>query len=663
MKKKRIWGLLIGMLISSHGMAQLGDYDVMIDTLLIKDPVSGFLWWKPNTFIPGQCFQQYRIISGDTANNAILDKSWVDATISMKHYRFQQTYKGIPVEAAYAIEHFSASDKLIITNAKFAIELDMTVTPYYSESAAKQELMDYFPTQWVMAWDDTDWENEMQSEMGSGATWEPTGELMLAVDNYKDLGFYIAGSRYRLAYKFDVMVVSPSRVYSSYFVDAQTGEVFKEQPLDYHDGDANIIHAPGGPFHSIDTRERGWPNNDWVLETDNDEKKIHTKYYSDNPWTIRGEIDKDDEPWNAVHQHATSAHWYARQSWLYFKNIKSLDGMDGDNGRIRIHIDEPRPGHDSYYNKTPYANNMTFSIFSGRSTGEYHDVVSHEFTHGVIKHSSDLANEWEPGALGESFCDIFGSLAERISWGGDLDTDPNWQMGHSEIWIRNLNDPKSAGEHRVYDGGCIVYSGQPDTYQGEYWNESDCDFGNIHAKSGVQNFWFYLLTAGGAGENDNTDYYDLSGIGAAKASKITYHNMTDYMTPGAQYSDAREGAIACAKLFYGECSDAHVQTAYAWYAVGVGEPLDCEWVVSLDEEADLGNLSIYPNPIEHSFIVDWNTYEQFDIVVYDMNGKQLLTLSDITNHNQIVLPEIARGIYILEVKHGDDILRKRIVKK
>lgn len=662
MKKKRLWGLLFGMLISTQGMAQLGDYAAMVDTLLIKDPVSGFLWWKPNTFIPGQCFQQYRTISGDMDNNAVLDKSWIDASIGMKHYRFQQTYKGVPVEAAYAIEHFSTSDRLIITNAKFAVELDMSVTPQYSEATAKQELLNSFPSSWTVAWNDTTWENEMKTEMGPTATWEPSGELMLAVDSYKDLGFYINASRYRLAYKFDVMVVSPERVYSSYFVDANTGEVFKEQSLDYHDGDAVVEYAVGGALRSIDTRERGWPNNDWVLENDNDEKKIHTKYFSGAAWTLRSEIDKDDEPWLTTHQHATNAHWFARQSWLYFKNIHSLDGMDGSDGRIRIHADEPTSQHDSYYHKTPFANNMTFSDYSGRSTGEHHDVVSHEYTHGVIKHSSDLANEWEPGALGESFCDIFGILAERLTYLGTVEgPGGNWHMGHWDIWMRDLSDPKSAGEHR--DVSCNVFPGQPDTYLGEFWNESTCDFGNIHAKSGVQNLWFYLLSRGGAGVNDNSDSYDMAGIGETKASRITYHNMTDYMMPGSQFSDAREGAIACAIMFYGDCSYEHVQTAYAWYAVGVGEPADCDWTVNLDEEAELGDLSIYPNPIEHSFMIDWDTHEQFDIVVYDMNGKQLLTLSGVTNSNQIVIPEIAKGVYILEVKHEDDILRKRIVKK
>jgi hypothetical protein len=33
------------------------------------------------------------------------------------------------------------------------------------------------------------------------------------------------------------------------------------------------------------------------------------------------------------------------------------------------------------------------------------------------------------------------------------------------------------------------------------------------------------------------------------------------------------------------------------------------------------------------------------------------------NNNEIALPEIAKGVYILEVRNGEEVLRKRIVKK
>lgn len=45
---------------------------------------------------------------------------------------------------------------------------------------------------------------------------------------------------------------------------------------------------------------------------------------------------------------------------------------------------------------------------------------------------------------------------------------------------------------------------QPDTYNGTYWasTSSSEDHGGVHTNSGVQNYWFYLLSQGGTGTND-----------------------------------------------------------------------------------------------------------------------------------------------------------------
>ena len=49
---------------------------------------------------------------------------------------------------------------------------------------------------------------------------------------------------------------------------------------------------------------------------------------------------------------------------------------------------------------------------------------------------------------------------------------------------------------------------QPNTYKGDYWGETDNpskknDWGHVHINSGVMNYWFYLLSEGGTGTNDN----------------------------------------------------------------------------------------------------------------------------------------------------------------
>ena len=118
----------------------------------------------------------------------------------------------------------------------------------------------------------------------------------------------------------------------------------------------------------------------------------------------------------------------------------------------------------------------------------------------------------------------------------------------------------------------------PDTYGGLNWtNTKNCipsgsnDQCGVHNNSGVQNYWYYLLSDGGAGKNDIGSTFDVTGIGYLKASKIAYRNLTNYLSPSSDFNDARKGAIQSAIDLYGFGSPEYIATTDAWYAVGVGK--------------------------------------------------------------------------------------------
>jgi hypothetical protein len=411
---------------------------------------------------------------------------------------------------------------------------------------------------------------------------------------------------------------------------------------------------------------RTWPNDDWVLETDNDGGiKIHVKKYNlDVPFTWRAEIDKSSEPWTGFETHATSAFWYTRQSWLYFKNIHYMDGMDDNKQRIRIHVEHPNvEGTKTFYNHGMTVDNLTFCFFGTNHLGDYHDIVSHEFTHGVIQHSSNLNGSDEPGALNESFADIFGLMAERMTVNGEVETNLNWEFGTAGTFQpRYLNNPNVGGRHLNPD--CLSETiGQPDTYLGLFWTTFDCPgtYGDKHSKSGVQNFWFYLLSEGGSGLNDLEIPYSISGIGETKAARIAFWSMTNVLFSSSQYSDAREGAIAAAALYYGECSNEYIQTVNAWHAVGVGSLTDCS-MASIHSSSEQIDFNVYPNPMHYSFAIAWHTQVQFDVTLYSSSGEILFEQEGVVNNQYLIPPYLANGTYILEVKQGETNLRKRIIK-
>ena len=65
------------------------------------------------------------------------------------------------------------------------------------------------------------------------------------------------------------------------------------------------------------------------------------------------------------------------------------------------------------------------------------DVVGHELTHAVIQYSANLIYQNQPGALNESFADIFGEMIEARTAGR-----PDWLVG-GELGrpLRNIANP------------------------------------------------------------------------------------------------------------------------------------------------------------------------------------------------------------------------------
>lgn len=645
--------------------AQIEDYIDSASTYMIKPYNNGFMWWvQPNPFTPGHFFESYEAATGDVFNEAVLEKVWVDSFVNMTHYRYQQTYKGLSVEGAHMMEHFSPSGSLILTNAKLAINLDMNVQPTLSRQSARSALLNSLDQNWVFAWEDQSWEAAIVDDSGGDttATWNPSGDLMIALDHYANLGFLMDSSRYRLAYQFDVRVISPN-IYMRYWVDANTGVVFKSLSLMDQDGLADVINSDGGT-QTIDTRWRGFPNFDYVLETNNDEVRIHCKKSNGNPFPWRAEIDKDDEPWIGFESDATTAYWYTRETWIFFKEVYERSGMDDNNGRIRLHVDHPTDnGQNTVYFLTEIGNinNIRVDSYYGTKTGNYQDVVAHEYTHGVVKHTAGLIGSDEPGALNESFCDIFGVLTERYTKNGELETNIDWQFGHPDIFSRSLEDPKSDGRHGIDD--CLDEAvGQPDTYLGEFWVTDACPsrWGDKHAKGGVQNYWFYLLSEGGWGTNDNGDVYTVLPIGETKAALLSYWNMTNTMMPSSEYAQAREGTISAAVFLFGECSFEHNQVMNAWHAVGVGEASNCANASIASEKQE--NFLVYPNPVTDYLTVSWDDSNDFDIKIYNLSGSLVFNQQGLTNNQQISFLDFAKGTYIIEVSNAEKILRKKVIK-
>jgi PKD repeat protein len=269
-------------------------------------------------------------------------------------------------------------------------------------------------------------------------------------------------------------------------------------------------------------------------------------------------IDADNYWNNTVNMdhYAGDAHWGAEMTYDYFWQIHNRNSIDGNGFTLKSYMH-----YNTNYNNAFWdGQRMTYGDGNGSTFTPLTaiDITGHEIAHGLTSNTSNLVYANESGALNESFSDIFGVAVESFANNNAL----NWIMGEDATpngnGIRNMANPNAFND--------------PDTYLGTHYYTGSQDNGGVHTNSGVQNFWYYLLTVGGSGTNDVNALYNVAALGSLKASRIAFRNNTVYLTPNSDYSDARFYAIQSAIDLYGACSPEVMSTTNAWHAVGVGQP-------------------------------------------------------------------------------------------
>ncbi len=265
---------------------------------------------------------------------------------------------------------------------------------------------------------------------------------------------------------------------------------------------------------------------------------------------------------------ALDVHWGMEKTYDFYLNVLNRNSYDGNGGLIRNFVnlqpsdDFPSMPNNAFALPAPF-NMMVYGSGDGSFMNPVVslDVEGHEFTHLVVDNNGNggLNYEGESGALNESFADIFGTSVEFYAKGSEA----NWTIAEdimvSSAFLRSMADP-NLEQH-------------PKTYGGTFWIDPSnlaSDHGGVHANSGVQNYWFYLLSEGGSGMNDLGNGYTVEGIGIEDAQKIAYRNLVTYLGEAATYYDAFTGSLQAAQDLFGNPSTQYNAVRNAWYAVGIG---------------------------------------------------------------------------------------------
>ncbi|MFN7301389.1 MAG: M4 family metallopeptidase [Bacteroidota bacterium] len=480
--------------------------------------------------------------------------------LGMLHYRYQQMHEGKEVYAAQVISH-TIEGRVVSFNGRWHEGGFPAGTATLDEPNALNKAFEHVGAE-SYKWQIPEEEAEYRIiKDDPHATYAPKGRLVWLPERFAP-----GSGSLKLVWLFDIYAHEPmSR--QNLFIDAQTGAVLETENL-IHAGDSKgVAKTRYSDTQRIVTdslsktsyrlRETGRGGG---VETFNMRKG--TNYGTavdftdtDNFWN------NTNTNWDEV---ATDAHWGAEKTFDFFKVMFNRNSFDNNNAKIRSYVHYSANYANAFWNGSvmTYGDGSTSSSLKVPLTAL--DVCGHEIAHAVTTYSAGLIYSYESGALNESFSDVFGNAIER--WARSKKW--NWRIGEDITstgnGIRNMANPNNFNH--------------PDCYKGSFWWTSAGDNGGVHVNSGVQNYWYYLLSDGGSGKNDLGKNFNVDSIGFLKAARIAYRNLTVYLTPSSQYADARTYGIMSAADLYGNCSKEVISTTNAWYAVGIGNVYDSGFV-------------------------------------------------------------------------------------
>ncbi|PZF72157.1 M4 family metallopeptidase [Taibaiella soli] len=575
-------------------------------------------------FVKGKIWLQQN--GGFTETPASLMRVDADPQLKQEHYRYQQQLNGIPVEGALYIVHVG-DGKVLSQNGAWVdgAQNNLETKPALTAEDALQKAMHAFGAR-SYKWQSAEEEAFLKRESNNpNATFYPNATLVYYAGENE-----ISPAKMRLAYKLDIYAQDPvgRRIY---FIDAETGTVLGARELMHNTAATGTAQTGYSGTQTIQTDSY---NGSYRLREATRGNGVQT-YNLKKTTNYSNAVDftDADDIWNNVNanldQYATDAHWGAEMTYDFYKNNFNRNSIDGNGYAINSYVHYSQ----NYFNAFWDGTRMTYgdgNATDGNKPLTALDVCGHEITHGLTSFTANLNYSYESGALNEGISDCMGTSIEFYA----RPNNANWLIGSDFYTLRSMSDPKSYG--------------QPNTYKGVNWATGGADNGGVHTNSGVLNYWYFLVSAGNSGVNDNGTSYSVSGIGIGKAAAILYRTLTLYLTPTSQYADTRTYSIKAATDLYGAGSNEVLQVTNAWTAVGLGNTTPPPPACADNYESNNTQNTAKSIPVNTDIAAlissttdkDWfkftttnaapkfkvtltNLPADYDIRLYNSNGKQL----------------------------------------
>lgn len=477
--------------------------------------------------------------------------------LNMRHSRYQLGFRGSDILGAVIILHESAAGIQSLNGKLFAVPKALKNITAETAIDTALNAVQAILYKWQIPEEELFLKAEKKDE---NASYFPRPELIYIP---KKLNF--SESEFVLVYRMQVYAQEPISLENIY-VNAHTGKIEARENLIHpttvtgtavtaYSGNRSIntdSTAPGA-YRLRESSRSG-------VETYN--MKTGSSYGAAVDFTDADNYWNNNNP--ARDHCATDAHWGAEMTYDFFKSNFNRNSYNNSGAVIKSYVHYGVNYANAFWDglRMTYGDGNTGSILNVPLTSL--DVCGHEIAHAVTTYSAGLIYSYESGQLNESFSDIFGNAIEY--WARP--SKHKWLIGEDitklNSGIRNMANPNVFGH--------------PKYYKGLSWYYGSGDNGGVHLNSGVQNYWYYLLSEGGKGKNEKNLDYNVDSLGFMTAAKIAYRNLTVYLTPSSNYADARYYAIKSATDLFGNCSKEVIATTNAWYTCGVGNKYDSGYV-------------------------------------------------------------------------------------
>lgn len=263
----------------------------------------------------------------------------------------------------------------------------------------------------------------------------------------------------------------------------------------------------------------------------------------------------DDKP--STDKAVNEAFEGAEQTSDFYRRFFNRNSIDGDGLEIISSVHYGVDYENAFWNGVQMVyGDGGGEIFAEGTLTEAIDVIGHELTHGVTQFSAALEYSKQPGALNESFSDVFGSLVKQFALDQTAE-EADWLIGTGTLnqelgeALRSMKDPGTANQFDDQPGHMRDYMDLPDD------NDPRNDNGGVHINSGIPNKAFYLAAT------------ELGGSAWDVAGRIWYETLTRHLGSTSDFAEAAQATIDVAGELFEADGPEQRAVRDAWDEVGV----------------------------------------------------------------------------------------------